>query len=82
MKSGKILTIDTIPIYEKPITLSEIIEENVDYKYQLNDEKISKFKYLRGPKKLKEQVKMDMNIIFQKVVCQIQILLIYLHVQC
>jgi DNA (cytosine-5)-methyltransferase 1 len=57
MKSGKILTIDTIPIYEKPITLSEIIEENVDYKYQLNDEKISKFKYLRGPKKIKRTSK-------------------------
>lgn len=30
MKNGEILTIDTIPKYEKSVTLGEIIESNVD----------------------------------------------------
>lgn len=51
MQSGKVLTIDTIPIYEKPTTLGEILEDNVK-DYGISDEKIEKFQYLRGPKKI------------------------------
>ncbi|CAD7358456.1 DNA modification methylase [Staphylococcus schleiferi] len=51
MRNGKILTIDTIPKYEKARTLQEIIEENVDASYSLSKEQIEKFRYLRGPKK-------------------------------
>ena len=50
MKNGEILTIDTIPIFEKPTPLKEIVLKEVDDKYSLADEKIEKFKYLRGPK--------------------------------
>lgn len=53
MREGEVSTIDTIPIYEKAIPLKEIIEENVDDKFILNDEKIEKFNYMRGGKKVK-----------------------------
>lgn len=51
MQNGKVLTIDTIPIYEKSVTLKEILEEDVK-DYGITDEKIEKFQYLRGPKKI------------------------------
>ncbi|WP_281197901.1 DNA (cytosine-5-)-methyltransferase [Staphylococcus schleiferi] len=57
MRNGKILTIDTIPKYEKARTLQEIIEENVDASYSLSKEQIEKFRYLRGPKKIKRTTK-------------------------
>lgn len=57
MRSGKVLTIDTIPKFEKPLTLQEIIEENVDEIYSLSNEQIEKFRYLRGPKKIKRTTK-------------------------
>ncbi|WP_340297040.1 DNA (cytosine-5-)-methyltransferase [Staphylococcus coagulans] len=57
MRNGKILTIDTIPKYEKARTLQEIIEENVDVSYSLSKEQIEKFRYLRGPKKIKRTTK-------------------------
>ncbi|WP_413524454.1 DNA (cytosine-5-)-methyltransferase [Carnobacterium divergens] len=54
MKNGLYTTIDTIPKLETPITLKEILqdEKDVDEKYYLDDEAVSKFKYLRGPKKI------------------------------
>ncbi|WP_281191089.1 DNA (cytosine-5-)-methyltransferase [Staphylococcus schleiferi] len=57
MRNGKILTIDTIPKYEKARMLQEIIEENVDASYSLSKEQIEKFRYLRGPKKIKRTTK-------------------------
>lgn len=54
MRHGKYFTIDTTPIVEEPIPLSSIIQKNsdVDSKYFLSDEKIEKFNYLRGAKKI------------------------------
>lgn len=57
MRKGEVLTIDTIPKYEKSITLKEIIEKDVDENYSLNEEQIEKFRYLRGPKKIKRKSK-------------------------
>ncbi|MDT3983437.1 DNA cytosine methyltransferase, partial [Staphylococcus ureilyticus] len=57
MRDGKVLTIDTIPKYEKSLTLNDIIEDNVDESYSLNSDQIDKFKYLRGPKKIKRTTK-------------------------
>ena len=69
MENGKVLTIDTIPIYEKPITLGDILENDVT-NYDISDEKIEKFQYLRGPKKYYELQKPVMNIILVRVACQ------------
>ncbi|KIX91218.1 modification methylase [Staphylococcus microti] len=53
MRNGEVCTIDTIPIIEKPTPLKAILETNVDEKYFLNEAQVEKFKYLRGPKKIK-----------------------------
>lgn len=52
MRNGKITTIDTIPVKENPITLGEILEDNYDKKYVITGDKLEKFKYLRGSKKI------------------------------
>src|SRR5699024_3701933 len=58
MRDGKITTIDTIPIFEKPTPLKDILESEIDEKYILDDQKFEKFKYLRGGKKI-ERVSKD-----------------------
>lgn len=57
MRDGEVLTIDTIPKYETPLTLKDIIEEKIDESYLLTADKIEKFRYLRGPKKIKRTTK-------------------------
>ncbi|MCE4984097.1 DNA (cytosine-5-)-methyltransferase [Staphylococcus arlettae] len=57
MRKGEVLTIDTIPKYEKFLTLNDIVEESADESYSLNTNQIEKFKYLRGPKKIKRTTK-------------------------
>lgn len=52
MTKGKIFTVNTTPIQEEPITLSEVLQSNVDEKYYLTDEKLEKWKYLKGAKKI------------------------------
>lgn len=59
MINGKYFTVETEPTgNEKPTTLGEIIqpENEVDEKYFITDkDKLDKFKYLRGPKKIKRK---------------------------
>lgn len=57
MRNGEVITIDTIPIYEKSIPLKDIIEDIVDEKFILDDAKIEKFKYMRGGKKIERTSK-------------------------
>ena len=57
MRNGEILTIDTIPKYEKPTPLKDVIQGEVTDNYELNIDQINKFKYLRGPKKIKRTSK-------------------------
>jgi len=56
MRHGKYLTIDTTPTMdEEPKTLGDILEkeEDIPSKYYITDkERLEKFKYLRGPKKI------------------------------
>lgn len=54
MTNGYYYTIETNPIVESPITMGGIVvpEETVDEKYYITGDKLEKFKYLRGPKKL------------------------------
>lgn len=55
MRHGVFYSYDTVPVKETPITLREIIqsEKEIDEQYYLTEEQIEKFKYLRGPKKIK-----------------------------
>ena len=53
MVDGKILTIETIPILEKPTCLSKIVEKKgVDEHFFIQDDKMSKWTYLKGAKKI------------------------------
>lgn len=54
LKDGYIYTVKTEPDSECSTTLNDILEKNgVDDKYFLEDEKLEKFEYLKGKKKLK-----------------------------
>lgn len=60
MRYGHYYTIDTEPIKEESLTLGEIVQqaavvEPVDESYYLDEDKVKKFQYLRGPKKLERK---------------------------
>lgn len=52
MMNGIVYTVKTTPVYEKPIPLKDIAQGDVDEHYYLTKDKIAKFKYLRGSKKI------------------------------
>ncbi|MEY8457552.1 DNA (cytosine-5-)-methyltransferase [Lactococcus ileimucosae] len=70
MRHGKYYTIETEPAYQgNSLTLRDILqdEELVDEKYYLNDEeKLEKFKYLRGPKRIERASADGFSYIFSE----------------
>lgn len=66
MRNGEVTTIDTIPIYEKAIPLKDILEEEVEDKFILDDAKIEKFKYMRGGKKIERTSKEGFKYIYSE----------------
>jgi len=53
MYKHKITTMKTLPIIEKQVALKEVVEkDNIDDKYFINIEKIDKWKYLKGAKRI------------------------------
>lgn len=52
MYNGNVYTMKTTPVLEKPTFLSELIQTNVDASFFLTKEKVSKFEYLRGNKRI------------------------------
>ncbi|MEH7081029.1 DNA cytosine methyltransferase, partial [Bacillus velezensis] len=52
MRNGMFLSQEVTPVIESPTPLRNILVSNVDEKYYLSDEAISKFEYLKGPKKI------------------------------
>lgn len=52
MYRGVVYTARTTPIFINPITLGDIIQENVDERFYLSDNEAEKFEYLRGSKKI------------------------------
>lgn len=65
MRSGEISTVKTIPKYEEPITIREIVEENVDDRYYLG-EQLEKWKYLKGAKKIERTSKTGHSYVFSE----------------
>lgn len=63
MRNGQVLTIDTLPVTEKSMTLGQMLQlkYQIDEKYYLSDEAVAKFKYLRGSKKI-ERVHPDGHV--------------------
>ncbi len=67
MVNGKILSIETTPVYEKPITLSKIVEKNgVDEHFFISDEKMDKWKYQKGAKKIERTSKSGYKYTFSE----------------
>lgn len=66
MRNGEITTIDTIPIYEKPVPLKDIVEQEVDEKFILDEVKLEKFKYMRGRKKIERTSKDGYKYIYSE----------------
>lgn len=52
MKDGKIYTNKVVPQLEKPILLGDILQSNVDESFYIPTEKMSKWTYLKGAKKI------------------------------
>jgi len=65
MVDGKIYTAETEPIYEKPITLGSILQKNVDAKYNIGN-KLDKWEYLKGAKKIERQAKNGHKYIYSE----------------
>ena len=82
MKDGIYYTIDTTPVFEKAMTLGEVVQKAKEYyvekhdeeayqeyiqKYVIQDEdKIKKFQYLRGPKKIERTTEEGFTYIFSE----------------
>ena len=82
MKDGIYYTIDTTPVLEKAMTLGEVVQKAKEYyvekhgeeayqeyiqNYVIQDEdKIKKFKYLRGPKKIERTTEEGFTYIFSE----------------
>ena len=52
MKKGKVFTVRTTPVEEDPIPLGSILQDDVDEKYYLTGDKLEKWKYLKGSKRI------------------------------
>ena len=82
MKDGIYYTIDTTPVFEKAMTLGEVVQTAKEYyvqehgekaykvyiqNYVIQDEdKIKKFQYLRGPKKIERTTEEGFTYIFSE----------------
>lgn len=65
MTNGHIYTTKVLPIEEKPITMREILETGVDEKYYLG-EKLDKWEYLKGAKKINRVAKNGHEYVFSE----------------
>lgn len=62
---NKVYTSEVTPIYEEPIPLRELLEKDVDEKYYLGD-KLEKWEYLKGAKKIERVSKTGHKYIFSE----------------
>ena len=66
MHKGKIYTVKTVPVEEKPVPLSQIIQKDVEEKYYLTGEKLEKWKYLKGSKRIERKNRDGYTYIFSE----------------
>lgn len=52
MANGKVYTCDVTEVEEKPILIKEILQNNVDESFYITNEKMPKWVYLKGAKKI------------------------------
>ncbi len=66
MRDGKIYTNNVIPIMGKPIVLGDILQSNVDENFYITTEKMSKWTYLKGAKKINRVSKTGHAYVFSE----------------
>ncbi len=66
MTRGKIFTVKTVPIIEEPITLRQIAERNASEEFYISDEKMPKWRYMKGAKKIERTAKTGFKYIFSE----------------
>ena len=57
MVDGKVFTTTVNPVVEEPVTLGDILESDVPEKYSITGEKLEKWQYLKGAKKIERTSK-------------------------
>lgn len=66
MHKSSIATAKVIPIHETPTKLKDIMQHDVPEKYYLTDEKMEKWTYLKGAKKIERTAKNGHKYIFSE----------------
>lgn len=66
MVDGEIFTSDVIEIEEPPIPMRDIVESNVDEHYYITDEKMPKWVYLKGSKRIPKVAKNGYEYIYSE----------------
>ena len=66
MHDWKIYSADVTEIEEKPICLGEILQRNVDDKFYISTEKMSKWTYLKGAKKIPRKSSSGHDYVFSE----------------
>lgn len=66
MNNGHITTCKVTPIIETATNISEILETNVDHKYELEGETLEKWKYLKGAKRINRTSKTGHEYVFSE----------------
>mgnify|MGYP005789378441 FL=1 len=66
MRNGKIYTNNVVPVMEIPILLGDILQSNVDESFYITNEKMSKWTYLKGAKKINRVSKTGHEYVFSE----------------
>ena len=66
MTNGKVFTTKVIPILEAPKPLKEILDKEAGNKYDIPDDKLEKWIYLKGAKKIPRTSKSGFQYIFSE----------------
>lgn len=66
MRNGKIYTNNVVPVMEKPTLLGNILESNVDESFYITSDKMSKWTYLKGAKKIDRVSKTGHKYVFSE----------------
>lgn len=66
MRNGKIYTNNVVPVMETPILLGNILQSNVDESFYITNEKMSKWTYLKGAKKINRVSKTGHEYVFSE----------------
>ena len=66
MRNGKIYTNNVVPVMETPILLGDILQSNVDESFYITNEKMSKWTYLKGAKKINRVSKTGHEYVFSE----------------